>query len=190
MKKPIVIVGPVASGKSLKARELAQHCGRFVTAAWGDSFARFATMRPDAIIIEEVPHPDLWPASAWKSIQSYGAHMPTLQLIFVLSENRGTPIPEDCLTVVRTGSGGPGLGQGNKAGSQRVAEPRSFKSTQRYTEAERRLLEEVAGGRDAVGGFIRDAAVDRAQQFADAGVLPEPPAPPAKRIIKEGVAIL
>lgn len=77
--------------------------------------------------------------------------------------------------------------RGNPAGSKRVVEPKSFISTQRYTEAQHRLIASVAG--EEVGAFIHDAAVDRAQQFADAGqaVPPAPPAPPTKRIIKEGV---
>lgn len=58
---------------------------------------------------------------------------------------------------------------GNKQGSRRKDHPKSYVSSQRYTEAERRLLEGVAGGPGDVGAFIRDAAVDRAQQFADQG---------------------
>lgn len=61
--------------------------------------------------------------------------------------------------------GGPGRGQGNKRGSQRVQDPKREVLSQRYSEGEKRLIESVAGGE--VGTFIHDAAVDRARQFAE-----------------------
>lgn len=101
MKKPIIIVGPAASGKSLKAQALAQCCGYYATVAWGDSLPAVPVSRINAVIIEEVPHPDLWPVEAWKNIQLIGANEPGLQLILVLSGGCDTPISEECFDVLR-----------------------------------------------------------------------------------------
>jgi len=56
-----------------------------------------------------------------------------------------------------------------RKGRHYAISPKCHVRSQRYTEVERRLLEGVAGGPDSVSAFIHDAAVDRAQQFADHG---------------------
>lgn len=64
MKQATVITGPQGSGKTMKAKQLADSIGRSVTISSGQFFGRFelgAVLhgRPDAVIVEEV-HFNRW----------------------------------------------------------------------------------------------------------------------------------